>query len=117
MSEKKDGNLTQAEALRLFAYDPDTGAITRVEDVSHNAKKGQQVGRVISGHLSVVVNGYIWRLDRLAWLLHKGYVPEFGVDRQNGDKTDYRWCNLLPYEPPPGREEMYRINPPRKRAK
>lgn len=79
----------------LFAYDPDTGVVTRSVERGHHPA-GAPVGTVDGkGYLHVNVDGKFVRIHRLAYFLHTGEVPA-GIDHDNGVRFDNRFLNLRP---------------------
>ncbi len=80
----------------LFAYDPETGVVTRRTTRAANAQAGSAVGSLDSkGYLHVNVLGKFIRLHRLAFFLHTKQVPP-EVDHENNTRTDNRIRNLRP---------------------
>lgn len=78
-----------------FAYDSQTGAITR-KTSQGRWKAGEQVGYVNKrGYLVVQLgkNNLVYG-HRLAWFLHYGEQPPHTLDHINQDKSDNRIANL-----------------------
>lgn len=91
--------ITYEDAHRLFAYDPDTGLLTRRITTSKKAKAGLVVGNPYSnGYLRVGVGPRgackEYLLHRLIWMMHAGEWPEGEIDHINGVRTDNRLANL-----------------------
>lgn len=90
---------SQARLKELFAYDPDTGALTnRVwrNGLSRTCKKAGTLG-LIRGqyYLQVSVDGRQHPGHRLIWLYMTGNWPAgYDIDHANGDGSDNRWANL-----------------------
>lgn len=95
MNPKED--ISFDEANRLFAYDPDTGVLTRKVPAGRfgQIKAGTVVGcKCSSGHLQVRVNGRLHLVHRICYTLISGKPPLQYVDHINGIKSDNRKANL-----------------------
>jgi hypothetical protein len=94
----------QFKALQAFAYDPETGIVTRKMPAltgrgAPNPRPRCHVGDIVgsrkkSGHLSVCFGGKEVLLHRLVWLMLHGAWPESCVDHINGDPADNSAVNL-----------------------
>lgn len=73
-----------------FAYDPETGAISRL------TKRGLKVVGYISdqGYVRFYAHGKLFYAHRVAWFLHHGEWPVEDIDHINGDRSDNRIVNL-----------------------
>jgi len=78
----------------VFAYNPETGAITyKVDHNGHVA--GSAAGRLNNfGYVLLPFKGKSYVAHRVAWLLHTGEDAHLLVDHINGTKTDNRFSNL-----------------------
>jgi len=86
--------LTQDMVKQLFEYEPETGSLIRKVAAANQTKAGQTVGTLRSdGYLKVQVNRKGWKVHRIIFLLHHGWLPR-EVDHINGNKTDNRIENL-----------------------
>lgn len=77
----------------IMSYDPEEGTFTRACD-RKRWKKGQPMGTVAGGYLSINVDRTVYRAHRLAWKIMTGEDPVTGIDHINGDPMDNRWANL-----------------------
>lgn len=85
--------LTQSEALALFRYE-DGKLLRRIQ--RGPGKIGDVAGSVCTdGRLQVKIDGVMYYVHRLIYLMHHGKVPEF-VDHKDGDHTNNRIENLRP---------------------
>ena len=79
----------------LFTYDKETGKLYW-KAARQRIKVGDEVGSDNgSGYLKTKVNNKTYRLHRLVFLMHKGYLPKI-LDHINGDRKDNRIENLRP---------------------
>jgi len=94
-SDRKITDTPSIERLReLFAYEPDTGVITRLV-AAGRSRSMSTVGAICdTGYLVVKVDGKKLKAHRLAWALYHGSWPKNHIDHINGVKTDNRLSNL-----------------------
>lgn len=91
----KSVSLTQQRLQELFAYDPETGLLTRKVRVGSRGPIGQVVGSSVgAGYLAVSIYYEKFILHRLIWLYVYGDWPQHDIDHINGIKTDNRLANL-----------------------
>lgn len=79
----------------LFAYDAETGVITRKVDAGKRWKAGDVAGSINGqGYQELKVHGKIIGAHRIAWMLYYGDdAPEF-IDHINRNPADNRISNL-----------------------
>lgn len=95
MPKPNNPRVTKERLRELFAYDPLRGEVQRRVTVGYNAKAGDIVGSKHSqGYLTVCVDGEVFLLHRLIWVLVYGTAPGELIDHVNGDKQDNRLENL-----------------------
>lgn len=82
-------------ARSLFSYDAETGLLTWLVHRGTRARAGAVAGGVNGdGYRHVCVNRRMFKVHRLAWLLHFGAWPEHEIDHVNGQRDDNRIANL-----------------------
>lgn len=84
--------ISQKEVLRLFYYKD--GLLIRRITINNRAIKGAIVGHLGGrGYLRVTVHGVGFRVHRLIFLMHKGYLPKM-LDHIDENKLNNRIENL-----------------------
>jgi hypothetical protein len=88
--------LISLERLKeLLHYDPQTGIFTRNVRRGNNTKEGEICGSVdADGYLRMMLDGRVYRLQRLAWFYCYGVWPNGVVDHKNRVRDDNRIDNL-----------------------
>ena len=95
MKRDRLDDISQEELRRLFAYDPETGVVTRKVSVSANTKVGDVVGYLGNhGYFQVMISGTKYLLHRVIWRLVTGDTPPEQIDHVNHNKVDNRRLNL-----------------------
>lgn len=79
-----------------FAYDPETGAVTKLRQRrGDRLPLGTPLGfRNGNGYLRAGVDGRQVYVHQIAWALATGHWSDKIIDHRNGDKTDNRLANL-----------------------
>ena len=87
--------VTHEILCEMFAYDKETGVLTRLTDIRYNAKKGMTITHVdkTTGYVSFNIKGRLYYAHRVAWFYVTKEWPD-KVDHINGVRNDNRWCNL-----------------------
>ena len=84
--------ITQDYVKNLFYFKD--GNLFWKKPTGHRIKIGDQAGSVNkTGYLYVGINNTSYRVHRLVYLYHHGYLPKF-VDHINGNRVDNRIENL-----------------------
>ena len=86
--------MNQADLKSKVDYHPEGYLTWRVSHTGYSA--GNRVGsKHPTGYYQAMIEGKTWRLHRLVFLYHHGYLPK-EIDHINGDKGDNRIENLRP---------------------
>lgn len=88
-------DITLARLRELLDYNPATGLFTRRIRRGNNTKAGEVVGSTDKdGYLTVMLDGVVYRLQRLAWIYVHEVWPDGVVDHRNRVRDDNRIDNL-----------------------
>jgi hypothetical protein len=83
------------ELRHAFAYDPDTGVLTRLIKSNSRGRLGSCGYRTGGGYLQVGIGGEYFYVARIAWKLQTGDDPgDYDIDHVNRIPDDNRWINL-----------------------
>ena len=91
--------LTQAEVLRLFHYDPETGVFTNRVARGH-VKAGDIAGNKFirknrkTGYVIIRLNNVNYYAHRLVWMYVYGRWPQHEIDHKDGDGLNNALMNL-----------------------
>ncbi len=85
--------LTADRLKELLHYDPATGVFTRRVARGREAA-GSNFGHLKDGYFRGRIDGFEYRLNRLAWLYVTGTWPNGEVDHFNTVKVDNKFSNL-----------------------
>lgn len=86
--------ITQQELKELFDY-RDGCLYWRVTRIWHRPAGSKAGTKNSNGYMDVGLNGKLYKLHRLVFLWHHGWLPKY-LDHINGDKLDNRIENLRP---------------------
>jgi hypothetical protein len=84
--------ITQERVKELFDYHPSGNLIRKVR-MAVRSPAGSMPTTVENGYLVTCIEGKNFKVHRLIFLWHHGYLPE-QVDHRNGDPSDSRIENL-----------------------
>jgi len=92
----KSRALTPERARALLSYDPETGIVRRrPETVARGKKAAPEVSTVNKdGYLCVKIDGTVYLLHRVIFLIMEPRWAEPTVDHENRKPLDNRWLNL-----------------------
>lgn len=88
--------LPSQERLReLFAYDPETGALSWRSNPKFKGRAGGQCGTVGDhGYLKIGIERRYYLAQRIIWKWMTGEEPSECVDHEDLDRLNNRWSNL-----------------------
>ncbi len=86
------------ELRRLFAYDPESGALTwrvRPHVMAKRSTPGTEAGTVgRSGYRTIKVGIGYYLAHRIVWKIQTGADPEDQIDHIDGRRLNNAWANL-----------------------
>lgn len=88
-------DLTEEQANKYFTYDEEAGKLLWKVDKGR-ARVGHVAGWIDRrGYRVVKIEGKLYKIHRLVYLINKGYLPKI-LDHINNDRADNRIENLRP---------------------
>ena len=79
----------------LFDYDEITGIVVWKKSRSPRIKVGSSVKYINKfGYVQVRIEGKLWMLHRLIWLMQTGTFPKGEIDHIDGNRSNNAWSNL-----------------------
>lgn len=89
-----------------FAYDPDTGIISRTDRKNSNGSFDKD------GYLILKIKTHHYKAHRVAWFLYYGDFPTLEIDHINRNRSDNRISNLRESDREMNnRNSAHKINP------
>lgn len=83
-----------AGIIKYLSYNPETGILS-AKLARHKVDRGQPLGSVNSeGYLLTSLNGRIYPVHKLCWLLHTGSLPNGQIDHEDSIRVNNKWENL-----------------------
>lgn len=106
-----ESGLTAPWLRDRYEYDPDTGIVRRLWPVmTRNGGIGYPAGGSVGGkphrdgYLYTTINGRLYLVHRIAWVLLTGSWPFAEIDHRNGVRDDNSWLNLRQATVPQNRQ-------------
>lgn len=94
MSSLSQGNITRDFLLSIFEYDRESGRLFNKKERRY-AIPGKEAGTLASnGYLTTMIEGKIYYVHRLIWIIEHGEWPEGQIDHIDGVKTNNKITNL-----------------------
>ena len=92
---KRGTDITIDRLHELFAYDENTGVLTRKIRTSNKIKAGDAAGFMrADGYWIAHVDGSQIMVHRIIWAMMTNEWPTEEIDHENHDPSDNRWDNL-----------------------
>lgn len=86
--------LSQKILHALFIYDPKTGYLYWIKNLSTRKKYKGRLDYKVGKYLRACIFGENYKVEKLVWQYHNGYYPEKILDHLNGNPGDNRIENL-----------------------
>jgi hypothetical protein len=89
-------NLEQGTLKKYLKYSKETGIFTWKNISKYHIEKNGSIAGFIAknGYVVIKINGKKYKAHRLAWLYVYGYMPKYGIDHINHNRSDNRIENL-----------------------
>lgn len=84
--------ITQEYLKDYFCYE--NGELIRIKKLSNASQLNKAIGKINrNGYVEARIGYKLYRLHRLIWLFHYGYLPEF-IDHIDGNRSNNKIENL-----------------------
>lgn len=95
IDDSKQEKLDFKTAYKYLDYAPETGKISWKLDINPTVPKGTTGGfKHSSGQHIIKIDGEVYRLNRVIWLLQTGAWPKGRIKHKDSDPNNLRWNNL-----------------------
>jgi hypothetical protein len=95
IDDSKQEKLDFKTAYKYLNYSPETGAISWKLDINPMVPKGSPGGfKHSSGQHIIKIDGEVYRLNRVIWLLQTGSWPKGRIKHKDSDLNNLKWSNL-----------------------
>lgn len=95
IDDSKQDKLDFKTAYRYLNYSPETGLISWKVDINPMVPQGTSGGfKHSSGQHIIKIDGEVYRLNRVIWLLQTGAWPKGRIKHKDGNPNNLRWSNL-----------------------
>lgn len=95
IDDSKQEKLDFKTAYKYLNYSPETGAVSWKLDINPMVPKGSSGGfKHSSGQHIIKIDGEVYRLNRVIWLLQTGSWPKGRIKHKDSDPNNLKWSNL-----------------------
>jgi HNH endonuclease len=95
INDSKQEKLDFKTAYKYLNYSPETGKISWKLDINPMVPEGTSGGfKHSSGQHIIKINGEVYRLNRVIWLLQTGAWPKGRIKHKDSNLNNLRWENL-----------------------
>lgn len=95
IDDSKQDKLDFKTAYKYLDYAPETGKISWKLNINPMVPKGTSGGfKHSSGQHIIKIDGEVYRLNRVIWLLQTGIWPKGRIKHKDSDINNLRWNNL-----------------------
>jgi len=95
IDESKQDKLDFKTAYKYLNYSPETGAVSWKVDINPTVPSGTSGGfKHSSGQHIIKIDGEVYRLNRVIWLLQTGSWPTGRIKHKDDNLNNLRWSNL-----------------------
>lgn len=95
INDSKQDKLDFKTAYKYLDYAPETGVISWKLDINPMVPKGTSGGfKHSSGQHIIKIDGEVYRLNRVIWLLQTGIWPTGRIKHKDSDPNNLKWNNL-----------------------
>ena len=95
IDDSKQEKLDFKTAYKYLNYSPETGLVSWKLDINPMVPKGTSGGfKHSSGQHIIKIDGEVYRLNRVIWLLQTGAWPKGRIKHRDGNSNNLSWSNL-----------------------
>ena len=95
INDSKQESLDFKTAYKYLNYAPEAGLVTWKIDINPTVPSGTSGGfKHSSGQHVIKIDGEVYRLNRVIWLLQTGAWPKGRIKHKDSDPNNLKWENL-----------------------